>query len=92
MTKSILGIFLLLYISIKPLSSLAQENKKLKFGADFRFRIEEDWNSRKPDGSYRDDRTRLRYRLRAGFDYQYNEWASFGARLRTGFPLSLIHI
>ncbi|MEC3908164.1 putative porin [Tamlana sp. 2201CG12-4] len=71
-----------------PSLSISQENpeKKLSFNADFRFRIEEDWNSKKPDGSLRDNRTRLRYRLRAGFDYQLNDWSSFGARLRTGFP------
>ncbi|GGZ69107.1 hypothetical protein GCM10007028_02570 [Algibacter mikhailovii] len=75
-----------LCVFILPFSTLSQESKKLNFNADFRFRVEEDWNSKRPDGTYRDNRTRLRYRLRAGFDYKTNEWSSFGARIRTGFP------
>ncbi|UTW63171.1 putative porin [bacterium SCSIO 12741] len=59
---------------------------KLKFEADFRFRVEQDWDSRKSDGSYRPDRTRLRYRLRAGFTFHHSKYLSFGARLRTGAP------
>ncbi|MDW7693990.1 putative porin [Flammeovirgaceae bacterium SG7u.111] len=58
--------------------------EKLKFTADFRFRVEEDWDSRKSDGSYRDNRTRFRYRARFGFNYQHNEWAKVGMRIRTG--------
>ena len=57
---------------------------KLTLTGDFRFRAEHDWNSMKADGTMRSDRSRLRYRLRFGFNYQYNEWASFGARVRTG--------
>lgn len=57
---------------------------KLSFTGDFRFRVEQDWDSRKSDGTYRDDRTRFRYRFRFGMNYQYNEWASFGMRIRTG--------
>jgi len=60
--------------------------KKISFTGDFRFRIEQDWDSRKSDGTYRADRTRLRYRLRFGMTYQYNHWADFGLRLRTGLP------
>ena len=59
---------------------------KLIFASDFRLRIEQDWNSRKSDGSFRDNRTRLRYRFRAGLNYQLNHWASFGASIRTGNP------
>lgn len=57
---------------------------KLNFTGDFRFRVEHDWDSRKPDGTYRDDRSRLRYRLRFGFTYQATKHYSFGARIRTG--------
>ncbi len=60
---------------------------KLSFGGDFRFRIEQDWDSRKSDGSYRDDRTRLRYRARFGVTYEYKDWFSSGVRLRTGDPM-----
>lgn len=58
--------------------------KKLKFSADFRFRVEEDWDSQKSDGTYRDDRTRLRYRARLGTTYDFKDWVSFGMRIRTG--------
>ena len=59
--------------------------KKLTFTGDFRFRIEQDWNSRKSDATYRDNRSRLRYRFRFGMNYQLIEWAEFGMRIRTGF-------
>ncbi|MFK5982461.1 MAG: hypothetical protein QM499_06070, partial [Flavobacteriaceae bacterium] len=59
--------------------------KKLTFTGDFRFRIEQDWNSRKLDGTYRDNRSRLRYRLRIGANYQFNHWAEIGTRIRTGY-------
>ena len=58
---------------------------KLKFNGDFRFRVEQDWNSRTSDGSYREDRSRLRYRLRAGATYK-DKWYEVGLRIRTGNP------
>ncbi len=57
---------------------------KITFSGDFRFRVEQDWNSLKSDGTYRADRSRLRYRLRVGFTYQINSWSKFGANIRTG--------
>lgn len=66
--------------------SLAQNDSllsKLTFETDFRFRVEQDWNSRKSDGTYRDDRTRFRYRIRAGVTYSH-KWYETGIRLRTG--------
>lgn len=57
---------------------------KLTFTGDFKFRIEQDWKSRKSDNTYRDDRSRMRYRARFGTNYQLNNWANFGIRLRTG--------
>jgi len=58
----------------------------LLFAADLRLRAEPDWNSRKSDGTYREDRFRFRFRVRAGLVYKPNEWASFGFRARTGYP------
>jgi hypothetical protein len=78
--------FFLLFLSFNL--SIAQEKaeeKKLSFNGGFRIRLEQDWNSQKSDGTYRDDRFRLRYLARFGMKYQYNTWASFGIRLRTGF-------
>lgn len=59
--------------------------KKLTFTGDFRFRIEQDWNSKKSDGTNRENRSRLRYRFRFGANYQLTEWAEFGMRIRSGF-------
>ena len=81
-------VFIFALIVLLPIGLLAQKDStksKLSFAGDFRFRIEQDWNSRKSDGSFRDDRTRLRYRFRFGMNYQYNDWAKFGVRIRTGF-------
>ena len=57
---------------------------RITFSGDFRFRAEQDWNSLKSDGSFRANRSRLRYRLRVGFAYQINSWSKFGANIRTG--------
>lgn len=85
--KKTVSILLLLLIALLPLSAQHDSTKhKLSFSGDFRFRVEHDWNSEKSNGSLRDDRTRLRYRLRAGLLYQHNQWASAGVRIRTGEP------
>lgn len=59
-------------------------NQKLILNGDFRFRVEHDWASHRADGTFRADRSRLRFRTRFGANYQYNDWASFGLRIRTG--------
>lgn len=81
--------YFLLCLIVFPLGVLSQEKtpNKLLFNADFRFRVEQDWDSQKSDSSFRDNRTRLRYRVRAGFKYKYNDWTTFGARIRTGNPI-----
>ena len=79
----------ILLLLLFPALLLAQNDStktKLSFTGDFRFRVEQDWDSRKSDGSYRDDRTRLRFRARFGVSYEYKDWVSFGIRLRTGDP------
>jgi hypothetical protein len=79
--------FWILLFLLFPLANVAQNDtlsKKLKFTGDFRFRVEPDWDSRKSDGTFRDNRTRLRYRLRFGANYRFSSWASMGVRLRTG--------
>ncbi|GAA3648297.1 putative porin [Flavivirga jejuensis] len=80
----LLTIFII--FSLNPI--LAQEkekttNKPVVFG-DFRFRGEQDWDSRKSNGDFRKDRSRLRYRFRLGVKYDYKDWAQVGARIRTG--------
>lgn len=58
----------------------------LIFESDFRFRIEQDWHTKKSDGSFQNDRTRLRYRFRIGAVHK-DKWYEIGFRLRTGNPL-----
>ncbi|NOQ74399.1 MAG: hypothetical protein GQ574_20485 [Crocinitomix sp.] len=57
---------------------------RITLSGDFRFRAEHDWNSFKSNGTFREDRSRLRYRLRVGFAFQINSWSEFGANIRTG--------
>ena len=85
MKKTKYFLILLLF----PALLVAQKDStitKLSFSGDFRFRVEQDWDSRKSDGTYRENRTRLRYRARFGVSYDYKDWISFGIRLRTGDP------
>ena len=56
----------------------------LSFTGDFRFRVEQDWNSQNQNGVQRDDRSRLRYRLRFGLNYALDQNSSFGGRIRSG--------
>jgi len=51
---------------------------------DFRTRLEYDWNSKKGDGSERDDRLRTRIRGRIGLNYTDNDRIKVGFRIRTG--------
>ena len=62
---------------------LDDAGKLIVFG-DFRGRLEADWDSHRSNGSERDDRNRLRIRLRAGLEYKANEKISFGFRMRSG--------
>lgn len=73
------------FVSNTLISQEQLKQKKLKFSADAKYRFEQDWNSRKSDGTYRDDRFRMRFRVRAGLNYSPNDWASFGIRFRTGY-------
>lgn len=57
---------------------------KIHFKGDFRFRIEHDWDSRKTNGTFRSDRSRLRYRFRFGLTKNLDQHFSIGARVRTG--------
>ncbi|MBT8307361.1 MAG: putative porin [Maribacter sp.] len=84
--KKAIFILLLLLLPALIVAQKDSTNTKLLFASDFRFRIEQDWNSLKSYGTYRDNRTRLRYRARFGVSYDYKDWISFGFRLRTGDP------
>lgn len=62
---------------------LNEQGTVLFFG-DLRVRGEMDWDSRNSDGSERDDRDRVRLRLRAGFRFAANEHFSMAVRGRSG--------
>lgn len=64
------------------------EKNKLDLYGDFRFRAELDRNSDRIDGTTRDDRDRLRYRLRVGFKYTLHSNFEFGGRIRSGNSLN----
>jgi hypothetical protein len=66
-----------------------QEHNKLKLFGDIRLRAEQDWDSRNFNGSFREDRFRLRYRLRLGLTFNWNEHITMGARIRSGVDESL---
>ncbi len=78
-----LFVFLFAFLPGTAFSQLDSIKSRINYELDFRFRIEQDWNSRKADGSFRDNRSRLRYRLRTGFNYSH-KWYTFGSRIRTG--------
>jgi hypothetical protein len=51
---------------------------------DFRLRLEQDWDSLQGDGTQRDDRLRLRIRLRGGFRYHFDSRWSAMVQARSG--------
>jgi len=81
----ILTIIISLF-SAELVVSANQDSSKLKLYSDIRIRAEHDWDSKKSDGTYRNDRTRGRYRLRFGFNYNWSKQIQFGGRFRSGNP------
>jgi Putative porin len=65
-------------------AAAADGERKWKMSADFRSRIEQDWDSQAADGTARKDRLRARIRARLGFAYDATKTLSFGLRLRSG--------
>ncbi|MDW3197494.1 MAG: putative porin [Cytophagales bacterium] len=76
----------LMLISSNVLAQSDSIPEKFQFNSDFRFRIEEDWDSRKSDGTYRRNRSRLRCRARIGLEYRHDSHTWVGLRIRTGDP------
>ena len=60
------------------------EAGKLSVYGDFRGRVESDWDSKRSDSTERDDRTRIRTRLRIGMDYKATDQITFDFRVRSG--------
>ena len=65
----------------------AQASHVRPFG-DFRVRLEQDWDSLNGDGTKRDDRLRLRVRVRAGFNVRIDDNWSAVVAARSGPDLS----
>jgi Putative porin len=83
--RSSLGLALLVASSfIRPAEAELFRSEKLELYGDFRVRLESDWDSQDAAGVPRDDRTRLRARMRVGMRYDPNEHWRVEARLRSG--------
>ncbi len=65
-------------------SGINDHHSELTAYGDFRFRLEQDWDSYKSDGKKRDDRLRARIRLRLGLKYFLSDSSYLNIRLRTG--------
>jgi hypothetical protein len=72
------------------LFSFAEEAdpERFRLFGDFRFRLEQDWDSLNGDGTEREDRLRARIRVRVGFDARLSDQWSTLVQLRTGPHLS----
>jgi hypothetical protein len=83
-------VFMAILLSIGSMSmaqgEAEEKEKKFNFSGDVRFRTEIDRNSKRMDGTDREDRDRLRYRLRFALNYKMNNNFEIGARIRTGNP------
>jgi len=75
---------LLLLFAGAPAVADAQPARGFDFFGDFRLRLEQDWDYLQGDGTKHDDRLRLRFRLRGGFDYQFSDKWSAQVGVRSG--------
>jgi hypothetical protein len=60
------------------------EKERIVVFADFRTRLESDWNSTRGDGTKRDDRTRLRVRARLGGNFHITDDLLIQLRIASG--------
>lgn len=83
--RAALGALLLLVPAWAAHAGISLDDEgKVKLSADFRFRLESDWDSQRADGRERDDRTRARVRARVGLTFAPTDAVQFGVRLRSG--------
>jgi hypothetical protein len=71
-----------------PAAHAEEKSGRFNFFGDFRFRMEQDWDSLQGDGTQREDRLRARIRLRLGFDVSLSDEWSILVQARTGPHLS----
>jgi hypothetical protein len=75
---------LLLLFGGAPAVAEEPKEKGFDFFGDFRLRLEQDWDYLQGDATQHDDRLRLRFRLRGGFDYQFGDKWSARVQARSG--------
>lgn len=84
-----MAVLLLLLSPLPALSAIELgKDARVKLSADFRLRLESDWDSQNADGVTRDDRTRARVRARIGLTMQAAEGLEMAVRLRSGAEAS----
>ncbi|MGB5815158.1 MAG: putative porin [Thermoanaerobaculia bacterium] len=84
MHRSLLVIALALSAAGFPARADEEVDRKVRLFGDFRLRLEQDWDSLQGDGSERDDRLRLRIRLRGGVEFRITDTWSALVQARTG--------
>jgi len=88
MPRSVWVVLCVLVALASPVRADDVSADALNLYGDFRLRLEQDWDSLQGDGSMRDDRLRLRIRLRGGFDYAFSDRWSTTVAARSGPNLS----
>ncbi|MFQ5527435.1 MAG: putative porin [Thermoanaerobaculia bacterium] len=78
------AVYLLLWATSAGAGVDLGDGGKVTLSGDFRARLEQDFDSQRADGRERDDRLRLRARVRLGITWRATESLTVGARLRSG--------
>jgi hypothetical protein len=86
--RRIAATLLLMLVPGLPLAADDGLRERIDLYGDFRFRLEQDWDSVNASGVERDDRARARIRIRFGLNLSLSERLTVGARLRSGSDLS----
>ena len=87
--KQVFRLFALFQLITGGAVSADEEiDSNVDFFGDFRLRLEQDWDSLHGDGSERDDRLRLRVRLRGGIKFRFDDNWSALVQARSGPNLS----
>lgn len=81
-------MLIILLVAASKVWAVDSQGDRFDLFGDFRVRLEQDWDSLKGDGTKRDDRLRLRIRVRTGIDFKINEQFSARASVRSGPKLS----
>jgi len=80
--------FIFMIVVVVGAPAVGADDDRHDYYGDFRFRLEQDWDSTRADGAERDDRARARIRLRFGADFKFSERVTLGFRARSGSEMS----